>query len=51
MGNLTVLKGEAANLPENKYERTDGYSFIGWNTKADGSGDSYTDGDTVCFES
>ena len=51
MENLTVLKGEAANLPENKYERTDGYSFIGWNTKADGSGDSYTDGDAVCFES
>ena len=50
MGNLTVRKGEAANLPENKYERTDGYSFIGWNTKADGSGDAYTDGDTVCFE-
>ena len=51
MDNVTVRKGEAANLPENKYERTDGYSFIGWNTKADGSGDSYTDGDTVCFES
>ena len=50
MGILTVPKGEAVELPENKYEGPEGYSFTGWNTQADGSGDSYTDGDTVCFE-
>ena len=50
MKNLTVLKGEAADLPGNKYVGKEGDEFTGWNTKADGSGDSYTDDDVVCFE-
>ncbi len=33
-------------LPENAYERT-GYRFGGWNTKADGTGISYSDGTSV----
>ncbi|MBQ8996505.1 InlB B-repeat-containing protein, partial [Candidatus Saccharibacteria bacterium] len=32
----------AANLPENTFTR-EGYTFTGWNTKADGSGTSYAD--------
>lgn len=30
------------DLTENTFER-EGYTFVGWNTKADGSGKSYTD--------
>ncbi len=37
---LTYKK--AANISANKYKIT-GYNFIGWNTAADGSGDTYTD--------
>lgn len=34
------------NLNANAYTRT-GYTFKGWNTKADGSGDSFTDSQSV----
>ena len=34
------------NLTKNGFTRT-GYTFTGWNTKADGSGTSYTDGQSV----
>lgn len=33
-------------LEENNYERT-GYIFSGWNTKSDGSGTEYSDGDEI----
>ena len=35
-----------AILTTNAFSKV-GYSFVGWNTKADGSGTSYTDGQTV----
>ena len=38
------------NLSTNTFTR-DGYSFAGWNTKADGTGDSYTDGQAMTFAS
>ncbi|MBO4677098.1 MAG: InlB B-repeat-containing protein, partial [Oscillospiraceae bacterium] len=37
-----VTMGEEATLPKNGFTRT-GYTFVGWNTKADGSGTAYTD--------
>jgi uncharacterized repeat protein (TIGR02543 family) len=33
-------------LNANKFKRT-GYEFVGWNTKADGTGTSYSDGEAV----
>lgn len=33
-------------LPENKFKRV-GYDYVGWNTKADGSGQSYKDKEEV----
>ena len=36
----------AKNLTANKFSRT-GYTFTGWNTKSDGSGTSYSDGQSV----
>ena len=38
--------GVSYQLEANTYER-EGYTFTGWNTKADGSGTSYADGATV----
>ena len=35
--------GESGALPANTYKRT-GYVYIGWNTRADGSGTPYEDG-------
>ncbi len=40
-----IIENSAA-LTSNIFLRT-GYKFIGWNTKADGSGDTYTDGQTI----
>ena len=37
---------DAKALTANTFERT-GYDFSGWNTKADGSGDPYTDAESV----
>lgn len=37
---------QSAVLKRNTMER-DGYGFLGWNTEADGSGVSYTNGETV----
>ena len=44
----TVTYGVATRLPENSFTR-EKYSFTGWNTKADGSGTSYGDRETVSF--
>lgn len=38
--------GAQATVKENNYTRG-GYTFTGWNTKADGSGDSYKTGDWI----
>ena len=38
-----IAVGDTQNLLGNTYTRT-GYEFIGWNTAADGSGQSYNDG-------
>lgn len=40
------IYGEEANLNENKFTKS-GYTFTGWNTKADGTGDSYTDKQSI----
>lgn len=54
-GTGTFIKGEktqhftydvAQNLTTNSYTR-EGYTFAGWNTKADGTGTSYTDEQSV----
>lgn len=44
----SVTYGVATRLPENAFTR-EKYSFTGWNTKADGSGTSYGDRETVSF--
>ena len=40
MAALKVARGKEVRLTANAYEKTDN-DFIGWNTKADGSGDDY----------
>jgi uncharacterized repeat protein (TIGR02543 family) len=42
MGDQVFMYGEIGDLIANMYTRTDS-NFIGWNTKKDGSGQSYTD--------
>lgn len=42
MSDLAMTYDAAKQLTSNAYSKT-GYSFIGWNTKADGSGTTYTD--------
>lgn len=42
MKSQTVKRDVSKKLRANKFERT-GYSFVGWNTKKDGSGTSFTD--------
>ena len=46
MSNQSFTYGTAKNLIKNSFTRT-GYTFVGWNTKADGSGTSYSDGELV----
>ena len=43
---ITCIVGKGIQLPDNKYSLT-GWTFTGWNTKADGSGDSYTNSQIV----
>lgn len=42
MSKLSMAYGTAKNLTANAFVKS-GYTFIGWNTKADGSGISYAD--------
>ena len=42
MSNLVMNHGMAKILPANTFKRT-GYTFVGWNTKADGKGTAYAD--------
>ena len=46
MSNSEHKYGYASNLSKNKFTRI-GYTFVGWNTRADGTGISYTDGQTI----
>lgn len=46
MANGSITEGQSATLTGNAFSRT-GYTFTGWNTKADGSGISYSDKQTV----
>ena len=46
MSDQTFTYGVAQNLTTNAFTRTD-YTFTGWNTQANGSGTSYTDGQEV----
>ncbi len=43
MSNQTIASGASANLTTNAYTKTS-YTFAGWNTLANGTGTSYTDG-------
>ena len=46
MSTMTVNASSSVTLPSNKFTQS-GYSFTGWNTKADGIGTSFTDGQTI----
>ena len=46
MSNQTFTYGTAQNLTSSTFTKT-GYAFKGWNTKADGTGTSYSNGQSV----
>lgn len=46
MQEITVSKGEITKLPENEFIK-EGYNFIKWNTKADGTGEDYKEGESI----
>ena len=46
MASQTVPKGSDVTLTANTFTYQ-GYTFTGWNTEADGTGTSYTDGQTI----
>ena len=46
MSALSVKEGASQKLTSNSFTRSD-YTFTGWNTKADGSGTPYTNGQTI----
>ena len=48
MSSQTVTEGQSTKLKTNAFTRT-GYYFTGWNTKANGSGTSYSDGAYATF--
>ena len=46
MSDLSMTYGTAKNLTQNSFTRT-GYTFVGWNTQANGSGTNYNDKQSV----
>ena len=46
MNSIELEEGKNFTIPSNPFTRTD-YEFVGWNTKADGSGASYTAGENL----
>jgi uncharacterized repeat protein (TIGR02543 family) len=42
MSKQKIVRGKTKSLKANAFTR-DGYKFVGWNTKKDGSGKSYKD--------
>ena len=48
MSSQTVTEGQSTKLKTNTFTKT-GYYFTGWNTRADGSGTSYSDGAYATF--
>lgn len=45
---MSVNPGVGNKLTDNTFTR-EGYTFTGWNTKADGKGTGYADGEIVNF--
>ena len=46
MNDQNIKYGDTVNISSNTFSKT-GHKFIGWNTAANGSGTSYTDGQSV----
>lgn len=46
MQSIIVTENSSITIPENQFTRY-GYKFVGWNTKSDGTGDSYSVGQTI----
>lgn len=46
MKSIKIIKDKSSRLKYNLFERP-GYTFTGWNTKADGTGTSYTNGQKI----
>ena len=46
MTQQTITNNVATNLKANSFTK-ENYNFVGWNTKADGTGTSYADGESV----
>ncbi|MCR5797390.1 MAG: InlB B-repeat-containing protein, partial [Eubacterium sp.] len=44
---MSVSYDEAKKLSKNVFKSKNGYKFAGWNTKADGTGKSYKDGEEI----
>lgn len=49
-GTIEALTGRKVTVPSNSFTRS-GYAFVGWNTKADGSGTTYSAGQTITLAS
>ncbi|MBP5628868.1 MAG: InlB B-repeat-containing protein, partial [Bacteroidaceae bacterium] len=47
MSDMSFTYGETKNLTTNTFSAATGYIFNGWNTQANGTGTSYTDGQSV----
>ena len=49
MADSSAIYGTSMTLTKNAYTKV-GYTFSHWNTKSDGSGKSFSDGQTITFE-